>query len=653
MASEATTGQSWGAPVRVGVPGWLVRHARILVVIGFGLVLVAGSAAAFMVLRIADAERWVGHTFEVRQVASNLLSDLQDAETGQRGFLLTERSAYLQPFDRAISSIHAAVDRLRGLTSDNHDQQERLSGLEPVIDAKLDELRKTVALVRQGQRDEALAVVKLDRGKELMDDIRARLDTFSQVEIDLLALRQSSAESLRRWVLALICLTLISATGLGVALARATQHFIARLQERTKELEVEAALRHRAEDTLRQAQKLEAVGQLTGGIAHDFNNLLTIIIGNLDTLQRRLSHSSPTQDASHLAATLMKPLDLALQGARSAAQLTHRLLAFSRRQPLEPGRLDLNRLLAAMSELLRRTLGESISIETVLAGGLWPTFADANQLENALINLALNARDAMPNGGHLTIETANTYLDEAYSRRFGDITPGQYVQISVTDTGTGIAAEVIERVFEPFFTTKTAGEGSGLGLAMVHGFVKQSGGHVRIYSEVGHGTTVKIYLPRLIQPEQSVAAPPEKAISTSQLPRAQPQETVLVVEDNAGVREYATSALEDLGYRVLEASDAREALRVLDGAPRIDMLFTDVVLPGAINGRELARKVLEGRAGVSVLFTTGYTRNAIVHHGRLDANVHLLNKPYTQQELARKVRELLDGKPADREEAVK
>jgi CheY-like chemotaxis protein len=298
-----------------------------------------------------------------------------------------------------------------------------------------------------------------------------------------------------------------------------------------------------------------------------------------------------------------------------------------------------------MSELLRRTLSETISVETVLAGGLWPTLADANQLENALINLAVNARDAMPNGGRLTIETANAYLDEAYARRFGDVAAGQYVLLVVSDTGTGMAVDLLEKVFEPFFTTKPAGEGSGLGLAMVHGFVKQSGGHVRIYSEVGHGTTVKIYLPRLIQPEQTAAAPaarPHRAFPPS---RAQPEETVLLVEDNEGVREYAKSTLEEMGYRVLAAADALEALRLLGSASRVDLLFTDVVLPGAISGRELANKILAQNDGLPVLFTTGYTRNAIVHHGRLDANVHLVSKPYTQQDLARKIRELLDGKP--------
>jgi len=336
-------------------------------------------------------------------------------------------------------------------------------------------------------------------------------------------------------------------------------------------------------------------------------------------------------------------VDSALQGAKSAAQLTHRLLAFSRRQALEPKRLDLNGVVAGMSDLLRRTLGETINVETVLAGGLWRVFADANQLENAVINLAVNARDAMPNGGRLTIETANAYLDEDYIAAFGDVAPGQYVLLSVSDTGAGIPPEVLPRAFEPFFTTKGVGKGSGLGLAMVHGFVRQSGGHIRIYSEVGQGTSIKIYLPRLAQGGDIAGAPPAAPRPAAGEAHARTRETVLLVEDNEGVRAYTRVALEDLGYRVREAADAAQALRALDGEPKVDLLFTDVVLPGGVNGRDLADQVHLQRPELPVLFTTGYTRNAIIHHGRLDPNVNLLNKPYTQQDLARKIRQLLDG----------
>jgi signal transduction histidine kinase len=310
-------------------------------------------------------------------------------------------------------------------------------------------------------------------------------------------------------------------------------------ERRSQELEEEVHRRSVAEDTLRQVQKIEAVGQLTGGIAHDFNNHLTIIMGNVDTMKRRLAAVEPDMPADRLAAKLETPVDHAMQAARAAAQLTHRLLAFSRRQALNPVQLDLNRLVSSTTELIQRTLGETIQVETVLSAGLWATFADANQVENALINLVLNARDAMPDGGRLTIETSNTYLDEAYVARFADLHPGQYVLVSVADTGAGIPKELLDRAFEPFFTTKRSGEGTGLGLAMVHGFIKQSGGHVRIYSEVGQGTTVKLYFPRLMAAETPAASPAGLPVKEPRFEGARGGEVVLVVEDNEGVRRYA------------------------------------------------------------------------------------------------------------------
>jgi signal transduction histidine kinase len=597
--------------------------------LSFCLLLVAGGGALFTAKRATEAEALVVHTMQVRKSSRTVLIGLLNAETAQRGFLLTGDEKYLEPYLEARASLHSEIEGLRKLTSDNSVQQDRLRSLKALIDGKMDELHGTVVLIRQGQRAEALDRVMSGRGKELMDNIRADLDAIYAEETRLLAMRQASAVAFSNWVLGLIGLCLFTAMGLALILARSTLHHVERL-------EAEAKLRRETEATLRQSQKLEAVGQLTGGIAHDFNNLLTIIVGNLDTMRRRLQ-----DDASQLSATLAKPLNLAVQGSRSAARLTHRLLAFSRQQALEPKRLDINRLVAGMSDLLRRTLGEAINVEAVLAGGLWPTFVDANQLENALINLGVNARDAMPNGGHLTIETANAYLDDAYARRFSDVAAGQYVLLSVTDTGTGIAADVLEHVFEPFFTTKTAREGSGLGLAMVHGFVKQSGGHIRIYSEVGQGTTVKVYLPRYTQTEEMAAVPAETPPSEDGTLLAQSAATILVVEDNDGVREYAASALGELGYRVLEATDGPNALKMIDASPHVDLLFTDVVLPNGVNGRVLADRVRDKLPHVPVLFTTGYTQNAIVHHGRLDAHVHLLSKPYTQQELARKVHELL------------
>ena len=332
------------------------------------------------------------------------------------------------------------------------------------------------------------------------------------------------------------------------------------VRARTHELEAQHEARRKAEDLLRQSQKMEAVGQLTGGVAHDFNNLLTVIMGGLDVIGRELAKLGDIPSAARIG----RARDLALQGTQRAAILTNRLLAFSRQQALDPRPLDANRLVADTAELLRRTLGEAIALETVLAGGLWLAFADQNQLETAILNLAVNARDAMPEGGKMTIETANTYLDEAYAEAVAEpLEPGQYVLIAVADTGSGMDRSALERAFEPFFTTKAAGRGTGLGLSQVYGFVRQSSGHVRIYSEPGHGTTVKLYLPRH-QGADAHAPAAERAAGAA---RAIGRETILVVEDDEALRVFAVEALGELGYRVLHAADAQVALDILDGEP--------------------------------------------------------------------------------------
>jgi signal transduction histidine kinase/CheY-like chemotaxis protein len=624
----------------------LVQNSWIIMAVGFGLVVVAAIAVGLIFVRSQEADALVDHTFEMQSTAQTLLSQIQAAENGQRGFLITGDNDYLKRFDGARARVPELVARLRRLTPDNPEQQARLNKLEPLIKARIDRIQRTVDLAKEDDRDAAIDIVKGGEGKALMDEIVAELSAFVKAERDLLAARQNRSAELRLWLSLLIGMALFAATLLAALLAIATRQAVSGLLDRTHELEEESKLRHEAESTLRQAVKMEAVGLLSGGVAHDFNNLLTIIIGNLDTMKRQLAKLADLEPAREIAGKLSKSLDAALRGAQSSAELTHRLLAFSRRQALEPARLDVNRLVAGMLEMLRRTLGSDISIETVLGAGLWPALADAHQLENVLLNLALNGKAAMPDGGCLTIETANTYLDDAYVRSFGDVKAGQYVVVCVTDTGSGIAKDILDRVFEPFFTTKPPGEGSGLGLAMVHGFVKQSGGHVRMYSEEGHGTTVKIYLPRLLQAEEVSAVPAARPIEDITVPRARQSETILVVEDNGGVRDYAKVVLSELGYRVLEAGDANEALRLL-AANSVDLLFTDVVLPGPMTGRALADKASKIRPGLPILFTTGYTRNAIVHQGRLDADVHLLNKPFTQQDLVRKIRELLDAAQGD------
>ncbi len=384
------------------------------------------------------------------------------------------------------------------------------------------------------------------------------------------------------------------------------------------------------EAALRQAQKMETLGQLTGGIAHDFNNLLQIVTGNLDLMLRSL----PPEEAK-----LRRMATNAAAGANRAATLTQRLLAFSRRQPLAPRPIDPNQLIESMSGLLQRTLNEAIEITTVGACDAWPIAIDVNQMENALLNLAVNARDAMPNGGRLTMEVANVDVDARLARHEGDIKPGHYVMIGMTDTGDGMDEATLAQAIDPFFTTKEVGRGTGLGLSMVYGFIKQSGGYMRVYSERGMGTCVKLYLPR-----HAGALPiPDMTEDSEQLPVAGGSETILLCEDDENVRAFSVEVLSELGYRVIAAGNARQALEQLEASDApVDLLFTDVILPGGMTGADLAREAQAMQPDLRVLFTTGYARNAIVHHGRLDEGVELLTKPFSYGALAARVREMLD-----------
>lgn len=395
--------------------------------------------------------------------------------------------------------------------------------------------------------------------------------------------------------------------------------------------------RKRAQDELKQvqeqlvaSQKLEAVGQLSGGIAHDFNNLLMIVLGNIETAERNACQLAGT-------ANLQRALSHAKRGAQRAAALTSRLLAFSRRQALDPKPINVNNFLSNVQDFLQRTLGERIEVETVGSAGLWQIEADANHLESAIINLAINARDAMPDGGKLTVEAVNVSADDDYSRVNPELSPGQYVAVCVTDTGSGMSSEVLDHAFEPFFTTKEPGHGTGLGLSQVYGFVKQSGGHVKIYSEVGHGTSIKMYFPRYLGARQAPVNEPEDV-----LPEGEKIETILVVEDDSDLRTYVCDVLRELNYRVLAAPSAQGALTILlQEEPKVNLLLTDVVMPG-INGRELGRRAQQIRPGLKVLYMTGYSRNAVVHQGRLDEGVDILEKPVSQAKLALRVREILD-----------
>ena len=400
--------------------------------------------------------------------------------------------------------------------------------------------------------------------------------------------------------------------------------FVYDVSERLKEQE---RLRQ-AEEALRQAQKMEAVGQLTGGIAHDFNNLLAGISGAFEMIGTRLSQGRGREVEKYLADG---------QGAtRRAAALTHRLLAFSRRQTLSPKAVVINRLLADLVELVRRTVGPAIEVETIAAGGLWPTLVDANQLENAILNLCINARDAMPGGGRITIETGNKWLDHRTAREQG-LEPGQYVTICVSDTGTGIAKEILDRVFDPFFTTKPLGEGTGLGLSMVYGFARQSHGQVRIYSEPGQGTMVCVYLPRHLGDEDA----PGPAAGTVAAPASHEGEIVLVVDDEPTVRMLIVDALGELGYSCLEAADGPAGLRLLEGAERIDLLITDVGLPGGLNGRQVADAARAVRPELKVLFVTGYAENAVLNHGHIEHGMEVLTKPFAVDDLTARVERIM------------
>ncbi|MCJ2109190.1 CHASE3 domain-containing protein [Methylobacterium sp. E-041] len=716
----------------------LVARANVLILAVLLAILALVGAMTWERLNASrDARQWSQHSYDVLGTLKDLAIALRDAETGQRGYVLTGKDEYLAPYDAARDSIGVLQGEMQKLTADNPVQQQRLRDLAPVIQHKLEELAQTVQARRDSGLETALRIVNSDAGKAYMRDAETSLAAMLADEEKLLAERVAQNDARAGWVrwmviggsgLAILILlaaarllnqawsrshkaeithgdlvlrlrtTLDSLSqGVGVfgpdqklknwnhcfqvlldlpkAMVRPGTTYAA-FVEHTAEpgrpaLETEDQVRHgsqrpgeavtyereradshhleirrtpmpdggfvltlsdmtkrvQAEGVLREAQKMQAIGQLTGGIAHDFNNLLQVIVGNLEFVRAKISDDPKLQQR----------IERAAWAAQRGATLTGQLLAFARKQPLAPAAIDLAATMPDLVPLLRRTLGEHIDVRYVETAGLWPAMADPAQLESAVLNLALNARDAMPGGGRLTIELGNKVLDEAYASDNIEVTPGDYAMVAVSDTGHGMTREVVARVFEPFFTTKPDGKGTGLGLAMVFGFVKQSGGHVKVYSEPGQGTTVKIYLPRAMKAVEAVATRTSAPID---LPRG--SATVLVVEDEAAVREIACAILSDLGYRVLEAADGEEGLRMFGlHASKVDLLLTDVVLPGKVRGRDLSESIAAIRPEVKVIFMSGYTENSIVHHGRLDDGVHLIGKPFKREQLARKVAEVL------------
>jgi signal transduction histidine kinase len=607
-------------------------HWSVVAILLMAAILAAGTL--WLSLRLQDEDRWVRHTLSVRTQIAEVMLLVQRVETSQRGYLLTGREVYLGPYENAATGLSGSLDALTKLVADNSAQEQTSYSLTQLVQAKLRELASTIDQRRAGHTEAALAIVNSDAGLRLMDQIRAAAAAMEAEEARLLAERQSRSRMFALLLQAGAGAGVLLICGLGVLVSfytqRAFREILAardQLQSTNQQLVREISERERLETQLRQSQKMEAIGQLTGGIAHDFNNMLGVITGSLELIKRRLKKGD---------FAINDFLEAAQNATERSAILTSRLLAFARQQPLAPTVVDANKMIAGMSELMRSTLGEHIRIETVLAGGLWATNADPHQLESAVLNIAINSRDAMPDGGKLTIETANTYLDEAYCSQHVEVVPGQYVMVAITDTGIGMSPDVVRRAFDPFFTTKPSGRGTGLGLSQVYGFIKQSHGHIKAYSEIGEGTTVKIYLPRFVGSGVELMPAVSAPVKT-----AEPGEEILVVEDDPLMRRLTLEALRELGYSVIESDNAIDALAILHKRLEVKMLLTDVVMPD-LNGKKLADEATRIRPDLKILFTTGYTQNAVVHGGVLDAGVQFLSKPFTLERLATKVRAVLD-----------
>jgi signal transduction histidine kinase/ActR/RegA family two-component response regulator len=598
------------------------------------------TAGAILVLIIAttlwighrylDQSRWIHHTLEVETALSETWSLFQDAEIGQRSYVLTGDEVFLIPYLDAKKKLPAALDRLAVLTADNPAHVHAIADLRPVIGKRLAFADETIERRRSQGFEAARDMVKTGEGRRLMDDLQSRFGAMRSQEQMLLTEREASASRTITILSIAICLALAATAYALWAWITNTRRNAADLADAYKLLQESVAEREAAEQQIRQMQKAEAIGNLTGGIAHDFNNMLAVVISGIGLAQKRLSRGQ--EGAEEFLAG-------AVDGANRAATLVKRLLAFSRQQPLDPRPIDANKFVAGISELIRRAIGGAINVETILGGGLWLTQADPVQLESAILNLCVNSRDAMPEGGRLTIETANCHLDDRYSRVHPGVPAGQYVLIAVTDTGTGMTPEVMAKAFDPFFTTKDQ-KGTGLGLSQVYGFVKQSGGHVKCYSELGQGTTVKIYLPRHYAAAEALAdttAPkPKEGTGT---------ETILLVEDEQRMLELTSAGLRELGYTVIEATGGPEALAVLKGGAAVDLLLTDIVMPD-MNGRKLADEAVALKPELKVIFMTGFTKNAVVHNGILDPGVNFLAKPFSLEELSAKLRQVLETERA-------
>jgi signal transduction histidine kinase len=596
-----------------------VRVPQICVVLLLGVL----GALSWLVWNYHHTVVWVEHSVAVKSSIS-LASDLVlESESATRGFLLTGDPVYRSEYRQSAEKYGPVLEDLRRLTQDNPQQQSNLDALQPAMDGYFAHRKEIIAFREGSTLENTLSNLKTLLPGTQTKKVRDSLASMQKEEDRLLALRVTDVTG------ATLAIAAVSLLGL-ILIVTALFTWIIFERRHDREMLVRDAQREQREAQIRQMHKIDAVGQLTGGLAHDLNNMLAVIMSGLNLCQKRLARGD---------VKIERFLDGAMDGATRAATLTSRLMAFAKQLPLNPKRIDVNRLVSSMEELLQRTLGETIVTEIVLTGGIWPSSADVSQLENAILNLAINARDAMPGGGRLTIETANCDFDSRYSRH-NDIPEGHYVQIAVTDTGAGMTADVIAKAFDPFFTTKGVGKGTGLGLSQVYGFIKQTGGNIKIYSEPGHGTTVKMYLPRLHDAGPVQEAKTARAEAWPDLHGDHSDQLILVVEDDARVNEMTVSSLRELGYAVIHSNSAKSALEQLDAHPATAMLLTDIVMPD-VNGRQLAAEALRRAPDLKVLYTTGFTRNAIIHNGRLDAGLHFIAKPFTLVQLATKIDEVL------------
>ncbi|HEY8162223.1 MAG TPA: CHASE3 domain-containing protein [Methylocystis sp.] len=584
---------------------------------------------------------WVRHTLEVEGALHRLDGAIRRAEGEQRGYMVTRNPAYSSSKDVLPRRLENDLSELDSLLADNADQAESMSKLRDLIRKRVDVFQQEFNLMEAGHFDKAADILRGGEGKRLSDRIDALIADMVAHEESLYHQRydeMTEATAALQTAIGSMIVLIAGVAAFAVLLVEKQMSALRKSSEALKraynELISESTKRGSLEAQLRQSQKLEALGQIAGGIAHDFNNMLGVIVASLNILRRKLKRNEGGADQF---------ITSALDGADRAAALVHRLLAFSRIQPINPQPLDANALVLGMSSILHSTLGVHVDVATVLVRDLWPIKLDANELESAILNLAVNARDAMPNGGRLTIETANAELGEDYVEENPEARPGQYVLIAICDTGEGMPPDVLEKAFDPFFTTKPIGKGTGLGLSQAHSFVTQSGGHIKICSEVGRGTCVKLYFPRYLKEREAVEPPPREAPPQEEFPHGRPEEVVLLVEDDDNARRVTAQGVRELGYTVVEAGSGKEAIQIIRARADISLLITDVVMP-EMDGARLAREAVFRRHALHVMFITGYSQHAFARNGMLDPDVNLLTKPFTLAQLAKKIRVVLDAR---------